>query len=185
LTVALQITDPDERWRAMFRALDMDRFMSFMVMEVLLGHGDGYCLRKNNFRLVETAHQKLAFVPHGMDQLFGRAPSTIYPQMNGLVARAVMAAPQGREAYRQRIALLFTNVFDASALVREVDRRAPMLAKELSRSERHDFEEEISALKQRILERRRLMAERLDADNQVTRNGEKPLTSGRSGFHYR
>src|SRR5438105_4813164 len=117
--LAAAAKDPDlaQRWQRLKQNLDMERFISFMAMEVITGHRDGYCLARNNFRIYHDVDtDKILFFPHGMDQLFGKSPSTVQPRMNGLVARAVMETSQGRQQYRQRVGFLLTNAFDVGVL---------------------------------------------------------------------
>ena len=44
-------TDVAKRWPRLEQALDVDRFVDFMAMEVMVGHRDGYCLARNNYRV--------------------------------------------------------------------------------------------------------------------------------------
>jgi hypothetical protein len=97
LARAARELDPEARWRALDRVLDVERFLSFMAMEVIAAHRDGYCLARNNFRVYHDVDAgKLLFFPHGMDQLFGNANTSILPTVSGLVARALLETPQGR-----------------------------------------------------------------------------------------
>jgi spore coat protein CotH len=94
LAAAALESNLQQRWHRLQQALDVDRFISFMALEVMLAHRDGYCLARNNFRVYDDpADGKIVFLPHGMDQLFGSAPPVIEPSMNGLVARALMENP--------------------------------------------------------------------------------------------
>jgi spore coat protein CotH len=90
------------RWEALDEILDLDRFVTFMAMETLSGHRDGYCLARNNYRLYhEPVSNRFVFLPDGMDQLFGRADFPVEPHMAGVVAKAVLETPQGRQAFRR------------------------------------------------------------------------------------
>src|ERR1044071_614705 len=105
----------------MDRVLDLDRFISFMTMEVLIGHWDGYCLTRNNYRIFhDRAADKLVFLPHGMDQLFGLrrslADGSVLPQMRGMVATGVMQTTSGRQRYLARMNYLATNIFEPTML---------------------------------------------------------------------
>lgn len=51
LAAAAKEPDLTARWSRLGSVLDVDRFISFMAMEVMLAHRDGYCLARNNFRL--------------------------------------------------------------------------------------------------------------------------------------
>ncbi|HKS35801.1 MAG TPA: CotH kinase family protein [Verrucomicrobiae bacterium] len=163
--------DPARRSERLAQVLDMERFFNFIAMEVMTCHWDGYALNRNNYRVfhdVET--DRMVFMPHGLDQMFGvirSSPhSSIDDPMRGLVARAVLGTPFGRERYLERIAYLRTNVFLEERLtnrVHELSRRirptlaayAPDLAEE------HDAQ--VAYLCQRIVERARSISEQLAA----------------------
>src|SRR5206468_11476598 len=122
LAAAAQEPDLQQRWQRLELVLDMERFISFMAVEVMLGHRDGYCLARNNFRLYHNLDtDKFLFFPHGMDQLFGKADAAMHPQLNGLLARALLETPQGRHRYRQRFGPSLTNVSDLPALNPQAD----------------------------------------------------------------
>src|SRR6185437_7521161 len=74
LVAATQEKNSDERWRLLSRRVDLDRFVSFVAMEVLACHCDGYSLARNNFAIYhDPSTDHLIFLPSGMDQLFGKA----------------------------------------------------------------------------------------------------------------
>jgi hypothetical protein len=115
-------TDLARRWPQLEQALDVDQFMDFMAMEVMVGHRDGYCLARNNYRVYhDLDSDKIVFFPHGMDQLFGNPDSIWQPHMAGLVAKAVMQTTEGKRRYRANFASLFTNVFQVQMLQGRVD----------------------------------------------------------------
>src|SRR4030095_12026026 len=85
--------EPDlaKRWQLLNRRLDVEKFVSFVVMEVLICHRDGYSLDRNNFRIYhDPTTDKIVFIPHGMDLIFGNPKASLEPQFNGTVAKAVM-----------------------------------------------------------------------------------------------
>src|SRR5262249_38297273 len=72
LIAAVREANPSNRLARLEQTLDVDRFLTFAALEVLFQHWDGYCMGPNNFRLFhDTDRDKLVFIPHGMDQLFG------------------------------------------------------------------------------------------------------------------
>jgi len=128
--------DLSARWNQLADVLDMDRFLTFMAMEVLLGHRDGYCLAKNNYRLYhDPAMNRFVFLPSGMDQLLGRAAFPLQPRMTGFIANSVLETSHGRKAFRERLATLFTNSFQVRMLTNQVRQWAAALEPNLSRSE--------------------------------------------------
>jgi hypothetical protein len=120
------------RWRALNQVLDVDRFMTFMALEVMMCNWDGYCLNHNNYRLYHDLDaDRMIFMPHGMDQMFDFPPGTrfptdgsIHPLMKGLVARAIMGTADGPRRYYARMAELQTNFFRADDLIARVQQLA-------------------------------------------------------------
>ena len=162
LTLAAQEPDLPKRWQALEKALNVERFISFMVMEVMLGHRDGYCLAKNNFRIYhDPESHKMVFLPHGMDQLFGKPDAPLQPTMHGLVARALMETPEGRKRYRERFAFLLTNVLDVAAVRRRADDFLARVRPILKPGEAHELERALAGVKNRVAERRHSLEQQL------------------------
>ena len=155
LSAATREPDVPTRWIRLGEVLDLDRFVSFMAMEVITGHRDGYCLARNNFRIYhDTDTGRMVFLPHGMDQLFGRPDASLRPALQGLVARAVLETPEGRQAYRARFGQLTTNLLDVPWLQREADRLVQRLRPFLGARELRELEAAVADSKERIALRR-------------------------------
>ena len=149
LAAAAQDTDGEARFGRIEKVLDIERFLTFMAMEVIMGHWDGYAMNRNNYRVFhELETDRMVFLPHGMDQMFGirrsSPTSTITPMMKGVVARAVMQSDDLRRRYLNRIQFLVTNVFDVVAITnraRQISARVqPTLAGDfgqLANQDRH------------------------------------------------
>ncbi len=151
LADAAVLPDVSARWNAFAGVLDRERFVSFVVMELLSGHRDGYCFAKNNFRIYhDPATSRFVFLPAGMDQLFGRAEFPLRPRMTGLIAHTVLETSEGRLAFRDRLAELFTNSFRVVALTNQVRRWAGGLIPHFSRAEARVLWRESEQLCQRI-----------------------------------
>ena len=146
--------DVSLRWRALGETLDVDRFLTFMAMEVLSGHRDGYCLARNNYRIYrESVTGRFVFLPDGMDQLFGRADFPLEPHMAGVVGKAVLETREGRSTYRKRLAQVFTNCFDVAALTSRVRGWSGSIAPHLTRAEARALRREADDLSKRMQER--------------------------------
>jgi hypothetical protein len=149
LAAAAQDTDGETRFGRIERVLDVERFLTFMALEVIMGHWDGYSMNRNNYRVFHDLDtDRMVFLPHGMDQMFGirrsTPTSTITPMMKGVVARAVMQSPDLRRRYLKRIHFLATNTFDVAAITnraRQISARVqPTLAgdfPQLANQDRH------------------------------------------------
>jgi hypothetical protein len=174
LVDAAREPDLSLRWKRLGKILDLNRFVSFMVMEVMACHWDGYCLGRNNFRIYgDRDSNKLLFFPHGTDQMFQNAGSPIRPTMQGLLAQAVMRTPQGRRLYREKFVTLFTNIFQVPLLTNRVDSLVAQLTPSLAGYDKNavaEFRNQANAVKDRIIQR----AEEIR--NQLAVSESKPIT---------
>lgn len=159
------------------KALDMDRFYTFLAMEVLICHFDGYAMNRNNFRVFHDLEtDRMVFLPHGMDQVFGigrrGSPDLpVLPQIKGFVAGSVLSTAEGRARYLARLAELRTKIFDAAALanrIRELnDRLSPLIA-ELEPERARSYGAAVAKLRRNIAQRR------LSLDAQLAEFPEAP-----------
>jgi hypothetical protein len=180
LLAATREPDPTRRLARLEQVLDVDRFLTFAALEVLLQHWDGYCLGPNNFRLFHDATSgKMVFLPHGLDQILGvglSPPSTITPNWDGLVARALFTTPEGRRRYVERFGQVFTNQFRTDDLIAKVDelakRNRPHAAPGIFAG--FQYQSAVDNLKGRIVRREGHVREQLE-------NPEKPLSVGPDG----
>lgn len=129
LRVAVHGEDRAQRWNRMSEALDVDRFITLLALDMMLCNWDGYAMNRNNWRVFhDRSKDRMVFMPHGLDQLFGMGrrmgvDATIEPQTRGVVARVLMSTPEARKLYRARVAELNTNVFNPDRLearIREI-----------------------------------------------------------------
>ena len=160
LVEAARETDPDRRFAALNRLLDMERFVTFVALEVMVNHWDGYSLHVNNYRIFHDRRAgKLVFLPHGMDQLFGvrrrEFDSSILPAMSGLVAAALLETRPGRRQYLDRMTDLHTNLLDVPSLLGAVDKLERLLRPALAADAgaRSEFDARVPVLRQRLEER--------------------------------
>lgn len=187
---AAQEPDLSKRLARMGEVLDLDRFLTFVAMEIMLAHWDGYTMNKNNFRVFhDRSSDRLLFLPHGLDQMFGvfrsTPATTITPHMKGLVARAVVETPEGRRRYLERMALLLTNVFNVEPLTNRVEEMAAHLRPVLARNPAAllNFEQGVDRLVTRMAQRAQSVARQLNDVNTplaFDAAGEAKLSAWRS-----
>ncbi len=122
LAAACYQPDAQVRWAQISERLDMNQFLTFMALERLCGHWDGYTLNMNNYRVYFPPQGKGVFLPHGMDQLFSDPGAGLYDHSAPLLAAAVMQNDEWRDQYRERLTKL-------SQLLRPVDRWLPKIDK--------------------------------------------------------
>lgn len=145
------------------QVLDMDRFLSMVVMEMMLCHWDGYTLNRNNWRIFhDLDSNKMVFIPHGLDQLFGAGRqfdpgSPVKPRnVSGVVTRMILATREGQQRYMERANQIYTHVFKVDKILSRVDEIvtgiSPVLAQthpQIARS----LKQRAGSLKQRIIQR--------------------------------
>jgi hypothetical protein len=122
LLEACREPDAEMRWQRIDELLDIDAFITFMAIELMTGHWDGYTQNKNNYRIYfDPKDKKAHFLPHGMDQMFGDPNSTILEMPGSIVSSTVMQNPEWRARYRKRITELLPLFSPASKLQARVD----------------------------------------------------------------
>lgn len=122
LATAARENDPVKLRGRLDPVLDLDRFLSYMAMEVMLCHWDGYTFAAHNYRVYgDPDSGKMVFLPHDLDQMLVDPSVPIHPAARGIVARDILNVPEARAAYRQRFETLFTNVFIVPAVSRRID----------------------------------------------------------------
>jgi hypothetical protein len=116
------------------KILDLDRFLSFVALDVMLWDWDGYAQNRNNWRLYhDPKTDRMVFMPHGLDQMFWKPEGSILPPMRGLVAKAVLEVPEWREKYFQRMKELRATVFNPEQMTnraREISAKIQSALKE-------------------------------------------------------
>ena len=165
LAQALQESSVSKRLELTERWMDVDKFMTFMALEVITGHRDGYCLARNNFRLCYAPRTKqFSFVPQGMDVLFGTPDLVWKPEMAGLAARSLMKVPALEVRYRNRFIELLSSMGSMTPLLEGLDRQRAKLEDSVQREEREAFQEASRRLQGNLVKRRESLQSQLAAD---------------------
>lgn len=147
--------DHTQRLRELASLLDLNHFYSFLALELMTCHFDGYARSVNNYRVYHDPDSgKMIFMPTGMDQMFYNPQSSLFPTLTGVVARGVLGTSDGRKQYRQRCVVLFTNLFPKlSGRVEEVQQRIrPAIAQYGTNAVAH-HDRAVANLQQRIAKR--------------------------------
>jgi hypothetical protein len=164
LLEACRTENPDDRWTRIAERLDVDAFLKFMALELMMCHWDGYTPNKNNYRIYfDPASKQARFLPHGMDQMFQDPGFPIWPQPASIVAAAVMENPHWRERYHEQVKSLLP-LFSAEALQKRVDELDKRLlpaftSMEDGAAEQHS--EAVRQLKERLVARAASLREQI------------------------
>ncbi|HXJ61311.1 MAG TPA: CotH kinase family protein [Verrucomicrobiae bacterium] len=157
LARATKEADPAQRWKKLAPLLDLDRFISFAAVEVLIWHRDGYVLNRDNYRLYhDPASEQIVFLPHDFGQLCSKADGPILPEWQGLVAKAVLSVPQGQQQYLQTLGKLLGSAFKTEALNARIDALAQLVRPSLASrgdSSLKAFDEALTQLREHLSQR--------------------------------
>jgi spore coat protein CotH len=154
LAAALKISDATERWKRLGPLLDLERFIAYAAVEVMVWHHDGYVMEHNNYRLYhDPGTGQIVFIVHGLDELFEKADGSLTPDFKGLVAKGVLTTPEGKKRYAETMVRVANEVFKAEPLTKRVDELAAIARPSLDASAIKAFDTAVASLKERISRR--------------------------------
>lgn len=149
-------SDLTKRWPRLAELVDIHAFITFMAVEFMTCHWDGYCINRNNYRVyIQPKSGKAYFLAHGMDQVFQDPNASILDAPAAMIATSVMKKPEWRAEYRRRIGELLP-LFDADKLGRRLDeasRRIDVVLEKMGHETAQAHEGAVRELK-RLLELR-------------------------------
>lgn len=163
LLTACKIEERRERWKRLNDVLDVDAYLSHLVVELFTSHTDGYAMNRNNYRLYhDPATDRFVFLAHGIDWAFANTGVSMKPPTGSIVTRAVWNTPEGRRQFRERRAELFTNVFRVDVMTNRVNEAvARIKAVARSTNEAKEFENYGAEMRNRIVNRAAIIAKEL------------------------
>ncbi len=169
LKAACEEPEPEKRWPLIEARLDVDKFLSFVALEMMTCHWDGYSFNKNNYRIYfDPANHKAYFLPHGMDQMFGDPGASVLDHPGTIVAAAVMQNPEWRAKYRERLRELLPLFAPADKLVARVDAVQPRLRpllEALNAEQAQGHDDRIRELKERLSARAESLKEQVESSD--------------------
>jgi len=121
LVAACREPDPARRWPLVEQRLDVDAFLDFVALELMLCHWDGYAQGRNNYRVYFRADdQRAIFIPHGLDQILDDSNASVFHLPEAIVAHAVLENEAWRAKYRERVERLLP-LFAPERLAARID----------------------------------------------------------------
>lgn len=122
LWAAVGEKDEKKRFEKLEKLLDLDRFLSYLVVSMIASDWDGYPGKCNNYRVYhDPKTNKITFIPSGMDQMFGDTNWPITPDWGGGVARELMRTKEGKKRYLARLREVMATVYLPDVLIRRLD----------------------------------------------------------------
>ncbi len=111
LVAACQEGDNAKRWERLGKIVDLDKFLSFMAIEDILCHWDGYNFNKNNYRFYkDPGTGKFTFFAHGMDQVLNDPNFPVMRDFGAMVGNAVWRTPESHKLYQERVEQIYQTV---------------------------------------------------------------------------
>lgn len=176
---ACQLPPNVENWKRLEGLVDVDQFLTFMALELMTCHWDGYCQNRNNYRVYfHPANDKAYFLPHGMDQMFGDPGFSIIDFPQAMLPTALMQNIEWRKQYRQRLRELLPLFVPAKGLQQQVDQlqeRLLPVVKKMGDEPAQNFSMRIDEVKQRLHERAEHLVQQVDQPD------PQPLAFDKSG----
>jgi spore coat protein H len=180
LNEACAIADPQKRWARLNEVLDVERFLSFIAMELLATHWDGYLIHYNNYRLYHDPKTgKMVFITHGLDWAFRRPNVSIDPPVKSVVARAVLTTPEGKERYQTRLRSLFADVFKPAVILERMEQALGRIRQAGLKESQLAFVEQRAGMM-----RERIQSRVARVDEQLRGVPPESLKFDKSGFGY-
>lgn len=154
LVKACREPDAAKRWQQVEKLVDVDYFLTFMALELMTCHWDGYCMQRNNYRVYfDPKSKKAYFFPHGMDQMFSDPGYGVLQVPGALLASVIMTNPEWRQRYRDRLNELLPQFNPPDKLHRRIDeavKRVQPVLKAMHDNAAKDFQNQANGLKERL-----------------------------------
>lgn len=158
IVAATKESDHSKRLAALEKALDLDRFVTLLALDVMTWNWDGILLNNNNYRFYhDPDRDRVVFFPQGMDQMFQRAEGPLIPGSRTALAKAALQIPEFRQRLLDRITQLWGTTFDVTRMTNRVQELSALVQPALRASglnkEASDYRDEIELVQQRIVKR--------------------------------
>lgn len=149
-----------ERW------FDLDTLMTYLAVENIIGHWDGYASNRNNFRVYRNpSTDKFVFIPWGTDGTFQsfRVEDGVYNK--SVIAVAILDDPALAAMLEARVTELLDTIWDPRGLNEELDRLTALLTPELpNEREVMKFQAGVGDIRRYIGARERVLREALPGE---------------------
>jgi spore coat protein H len=165
LAAAAREPDRAKRFQKLETLLDLDVFISYMVVEAIAWDWDGYPFKCNNYRVYHhPVKNQITFIPSGMDQMFGDVNGPVLPDFGGMVARGLVDTPEGRKRYIARAKEIMAKVYKTNDLIKRLDQLEKRIQPELAKVDPNagrDYKNQVNRLRDAIREREKVANEQL------------------------
>ncbi len=157
LIAACREGDQTKRWARLEAILDVDKFLSYLAMESILTHWDGYDFNRNNYRVYfDSETKKAVFFLHGMDQTFNDPGAAATRDSGAMVGQAVLGNPKWKAQYQQRAREIYETVLkptDWGQRVTEIGQKVQAALAKKNPKLGQEYQGQINAARDRVTQR--------------------------------
>jgi spore coat protein CotH len=165
LLTAVREPDEKKRFEKMEKLLDMDRFITYLVLQAVTWDWDGYPMNRNNYRIYhDPKTNKITFIPSGMDQMFGDPNGPILPNFQGAVAAELMKTKEGKKRYYARLREIMDKVYSVDRITRRLDELEAVVQPALASVDAgagRDYKNHVNRLRSAVKQRARSIEDQL------------------------
>ncbi len=131
--------------------LDVDQLLTFLAMETVTGHWDGFSGNTNNFYVYNDPDRgTLSLIPWGLDDVLDPETIPAPPFSAALLPNRILQDSELADRLADRIQEMLDAVWDQDELLDEVDRIVDLLSAEIDMS---PYEDGISGVRQYLKRR--------------------------------
>ena len=164
----------DAGLRALADIVELERFLTFWAVEVLVGHWDGYAGNRNNYQFYREPGRRFVFIPWGVDQAFHLQDdpnpfdgiSKPPPSVLALTAipNRLYHVEDWRDRYVARLKELLDTVWDEDELRSSVDEMGAIVQQHTLPERREAAAADAERVRRFILKRRAEILEDLTSE---------------------
>jgi len=125
LSKILSTTSDNDLPTELSKHLNIDQFISFWALEIILGHNDGYCSNRNNFFVYQnpTDQNRAVLIPWGLNyiQEDDKKNTLLKDFVGAQIPRRLSRIPAYRDSLSNRIKALLNSVWDEAFLTNYID----------------------------------------------------------------
>lgn len=173
LATALETASDANLMTALAPYIDVDQFLTYWAMEIILNHWDGYANDRNNYFIYnDPTSGKLVFIPWGPDATFqpsatfggiGNQTGPVAIAAAGILTNRLFLAPQTRQLILDRERQLLANLYDEAKLGAEVTRMETLITPIADAVQGTGWHANIAGVRNFITNRRQRLTTALDA----------------------
>lgn len=127
LVKACNLGDANQRYEALAKLVDVDKFCAAAALQIVTADWDGYIRKFNNYRVYFPTNGKAVFIPHGMDQMWQNTGEQLWHGWGGMVAQKILDHPEGRKKTIAKLKEFQQKHFTVEKLNKRIDELAPRL----------------------------------------------------------